>query len=36
VVEGYVGGIGNIVYVLLAVVVVVAVARRLRHRVRNT
>ncbi len=36
VVERYVGGIGNVVYVLLAVVVVVAVARRLRHRVRST
>ena len=36
VVEGYVGGIGNVVYVLLAVVLVVVVARRLRHRVRGT
>jgi membrane protein DedA with SNARE-associated domain len=35
-VERYVGGIGNVVYALLAVVVVVAVARRLRHRVRST
>ena len=32
-VEGYVGGIGNVVYVLLAIVVVVLVARRVRHRV---
>jgi membrane protein DedA with SNARE-associated domain len=36
VVETYVGGIGNVVYVLLAVVLVVAVARRLRHRVRRS
>ena len=36
VVEGYVGGIGNVVYVLLAVLLVVVVARRLRHRVRGT
>lgn len=32
-VERYVGGIGNVVYVLLAIAVVVLVARRLRHRV---
>lgn len=32
-VEGYVGGIGNILYVLLAIVLVVVVARRLRHRI---
>ncbi|WP_322919312.1 DedA family protein [Nocardioides renjunii] len=31
VVERYVGGVGNVVYVLLAVVLVVVVARRLRH-----
>lgn len=36
VVEGYVGGIGNVVYVLLAVVAVVVVGRRLHLRVRNT
>lgn len=36
VVERYVGGIGNVVYVLLAVVVVVAVVRRLRHRIGST
>ena len=36
VVERYVGGIGNVVYVLLAVVLFVVVARRLRHRVRGT
>lgn len=35
VVEGYVGPASNVVWVLLAVVVVVAVARRLRHRVRR-
>lgn len=35
VVEGYVGPASNVVWVLLAVVVVVAVARRLRHRVRG-
>jgi len=32
-VEAYVGSIGNVVYALLAVAVVVVVARRLRHRV---
>lgn len=32
-VEGYVGPAGNVVYVLLAIVVVVVGARRLRHRV---
>ncbi|MCW2735501.1 DedA family protein [Nocardioides sp.] len=32
-VEAYVGGVGNVVYVLLAAVLVVVVARRLRHRV---
>jgi membrane protein DedA with SNARE-associated domain len=34
-VESYVGGVGNVVYVLLAVALVVVVARRLRHRVRG-
>ena len=33
VVEGYVGPVSNVVYVLLAVVLVVVAARRLRHRV---
>jgi len=32
-VEAYVGSVGNVVYALLAVGVVVVVARRLRHRV---
>ena len=36
VVETYVGEVGNVVYVLLAVVLVVVVARRLRHRVNDT
>ena len=36
VVETYVGGVANVVYVLLAAVLVVVVARRLRHRVRGT
>jgi membrane protein DedA with SNARE-associated domain len=36
VVEAYVGSVGNVVYVLLAVVLVVVAARRLRHRVRGT
>jgi len=36
VVETYVGGVGNVVYVLLAVVLVVVVARRLRQRATGT
>jgi membrane protein DedA with SNARE-associated domain len=36
VVEGYVGRVGDVVYVLLAVVLLVAVARRLRQRSRGT
>jgi membrane protein DedA with SNARE-associated domain len=32
-VEAYVGSVGNVVYVLLAVALVVVFARRLRHRV---
>ena len=35
VVEAYVGGVGNVVWVLLAVVLVVVVARRLRRRERD-
>ena len=35
VVEAYVGGVGNVVWVLLAVVMVVVVARRLRRRARD-
>lgn len=34
-VEGYVGSVGNVVYVLLAVALVAVVARRLRHRARG-